>query len=770
MDIVAAMAMTARLWLSLPHGDTAWDLLETVAPFAFTEPMNTGGTLTGVPLLVGSDASSWTQTSFRLGVADVTDPVTGGRPLLYPDLSVVGTIRLTTSATGLQSGAPGPVMVLEPKAGGATWDRSLAMAFSPSPFQATGSSATAPVARLRALGRVQASTGGPLTSRVRMFAAGTGTWSSHVERREPYALPGDLLSLAVHPTLEISPNRRADLTAWIQHTKTAFAARALLRDRNATATQWYGGLAGTWHSGIHRIAEVSGALSSGRVAPKAEPDTIRGTVERLVDDPIETLVSTTGGTRSRASIAATLSTGSRIRVNGGINLSGSRMQALPFGAGLIGETINGIPARAWDYGLTGDSHRSETTFAIHGSAETRLFDRLDASAGLRLEQVDASARGAASGIAWTSLQPRLALQYARGPWSGILSARRYHPALPLTILSSGDPAGPFGRTYLWTDGDRDGFVQNDELGALVALVGPGRPTPGFSTIDPTLRRPYLDELEVAIDVRIKPSVSLRFSGTSRRGANLLARYDTGVPFAAYSVHLIPDPGLNLGGPEDDQMLPIYSRPPATFGKDQYLLTNIPSVHSTHGGLELAVLFERSPRWHLLAAATALRSRAPAAFRGHAPSENDELIIGDSYSDPNSNTYVEGRTLFDRGYGLKVASSYNARRRLTVAAVGRYADGQNFARLVLAPDLPQGPDLVRAYANGKSKFTYTATLDMRVQKIVTWAGRDITLGVESFNLTNLRNEVEEVTITGPLWRKPTLTQPPRVIRLTAGVTF
>ena len=60
--------------------------------------------------------------------------------------------------------------------------------------------------------------------------------------------------------------------------------------------------------------------------------------------------------------------------------------------------------------------------------------------------------------------------------------------------------------------------------------------------------------------------------------------------------------------------------------------------------------------------------------------------------------------------------------------------------------------------------------MRVQKVVTWRGRDVTLGLESYNITNLRNEVEEVTVTGPLWRTPTLTQPPRVIRLTAAVGF
>ena len=54
----------------------------------------------------------------------------------------------------------------------------------------------------------------------------------------------------------------------------------------------------------------------------------------------------------------------------------------------------------------------------------------------------------------------------------------------------------------------------------------------------------------------------------------VARYNTGVPFDAYTVTKIFDPGLNLLGSEDDQMLPIYSRPPSTFGLDKYVLQNI----------------------------------------------------------------------------------------------------------------------------------------------------------------------------------------------------
>ncbi|NUR55889.1 MAG: hypothetical protein HOQ29_15700, partial [Acidobacteria bacterium] len=57
MDIAAVLSIAASAWISLPHGDTVWELLETTVPFTFTEPMNTGGTLTGAPSHVGSEAS-----------------------------------------------------------------------------------------------------------------------------------------------------------------------------------------------------------------------------------------------------------------------------------------------------------------------------------------------------------------------------------------------------------------------------------------------------------------------------------------------------------------------------------------------------------------------------------------------------------------------------------------------------------------------------------------------------------------------------------------
>ena len=60
---------------------------------------------------------------------------------------------------------------------------------------------------------------------------------------------------------------------------------------------------------------------------------------------------------------------------------------------------------------------------------------------------------------------------------------------------------------------------------------------------------------------------------------------------------------------------------------------------------------------------------------------------------------------------------------------------------------QGPDIVRATVNGGPRFTFTATLDLRVQKSFAAAGRDVSVFAEVYNLLNLAEEVEERAVTG-----------------------
>ena len=104
-----------------------------------------------------------------------------------------------------------------------------------------------------------------------------------------------------------------------------------------------------------------------------------------------------------------------------------------------------------------------------------------------------------------------------------------------------------------------------------------------------------------------------------------------------------------------------------------------------------------------------------------------------------------------------------------------------------PDLAQGAEAIPATPRGQSfgraatvdpegrpltadghRFTYTLTVDARLEKGLRFGRRRLALVVEAFNLLGLRNEVEEDPVWGPRFRETTAIQPPRVARV--GVRF
>jgi len=108
--------------------------------------------------------------------------------------------------------------------------------------------------------------------------------------------------------------------------------------------------------------------------------------------------------------------------------------------------------------------------------------------------------------------------------------------------------------------------------------------------------------------------------------------------------------------------------------------------------------------------------------------------------------------------------------VTLGAIARYQDGQPFSRLVLATGLTQGPEAIRAFPNGGSRFTFTGTLDVRLQKEFVVAGTKLALVADAYNLVNLGNEVEERVVSGPDFRTVTAIQPPLTARFGLRFTF
>jgi hypothetical protein len=68
------------------------------------------------------------------------------------------------------------------------------------------------------------------------------------------------------------------------------------------------------------------------------------------------------------------------------------------------------------------------------------------------------------------------------------------------------------------------------------------------------------------------------------------------------------------------------------------------------------------------------------------------------------------------------------------------------------------------------FTYTGTLDIRLQKLFTTGRCEVAAVLDVYNLPNLGNEVTEDVVSGTMFRTPTALQPPRTLLVGLRVTF
>jgi hypothetical protein len=101
---------------------------------------------------------------------------------------------------------------------------------------------------------------------------------------------------------------------------------------------------------------------------------------------------------------------------------------------------------------------------------------------------------------------------------------------------------------------------------------------------------------------------------------------------------------------------------------------------------------------------------------------------------------------------------------------RYQDGQHFARLVILPNLNQGAEAVRAFRNGRTRFSFTSNLDLRLQKGFRLGGRRLVAIVEGYNVFNEYFEYEEITVSGPTSRERSAVQPPFAMHVGIRVPF
>lgn len=754
----------------LPSARSAYGWLETAAPQMVSSEFDAGGLLVGRTAKIGVHGTSATDTTFRFAGLDATSTLRPGTPMVLPDVVGTASIDVTRMASGVAQNAPGPLVEWRPLDGahrigiieGFYMPSSFAVKSSPTHSQSSGQAGAQPISQLETFTDGSILVGGEVApGRANALLSAHWAKATGFERA---AFEGTQLSLLGALTLTPSTNERLQ---FIVNSQTA--TRTALDDRYGAAQfSWYRGATG---SPVYRAA---GGYQWMKVAPASSP-TIA--LDSALDGSVIPVLFQPAGQEKALRFSADVTKpfsalGLKHRFQIGGAADRSTMKPELASTQTLFETVNGTAARVWrvDAPATAPTWTSLATSAF---ASDRIgSDSIWLEGGVRVDHLTGD-NGGATKIAWTNVYAHAAAEIS-DPKTGFGVFGSYTRAgarLPAMALAWGDVNAPSARVYRWFDANQNGLADGAEANGvanLIMRVGPGAGG-GLTKIAPDLLRPTYD-LAIGGIKFDRPRFAMGISAVIRTTKNSIRAVQDIT--TNYTIVTQPDKNADFTDASDDQQLTAYNRKIETFGTGTYTLANPANIgENSIYAFDLTAQY-RGRRARLAFSAAAVAAKGTAASRGFRADENDPMIIGDAFANPNATVNAaDGRTFFDRGYIGKIIAAVDLPGRISLGVVARYEDGQPFSRLAIFENLNQGPEAVVAYRNGRpTRFTYISTTDVRLQRTSAFGSKQLTLIVDGFNVFNIGREVGEYVIGDANFRKTTLIEPPRTIRVGVRIAF
>jgi hypothetical protein len=751
----------------LPAGTSVAGLIETGIPAITSDRFDASGMGLAVPARIGAYGQSWTDTTYRMGDLDVTNPLRPGTSIVLPDAAALSAVSITSAGAVDYVSTPGARMDLIPQRPADKRAFALEGIWAP-PAWATTTTTPPAIAALHSLGDTTALFSGPISSRVSGVVGLHFGQATRVERNNPSTQTSSLFSITAHLVATLRPHEELRTLIVVQQAAHPIDGWLTLGDSSRARDRM--GLAHvTWErSAPDRLAlRVSGGYQRAFLDPA--PATSLARIDSVYDGAVLPLLLSPSGTtstfRAQVEVSRRPSSSSLHRWRLGATAEYDAMTPQFLTAPGAVETVAGQAARVWLFDTPATaSNWGQRTAALYAADEMTL-GRLRFDGGLRFEGLHAT-NGGPTTVGWTDVYPRaqVSLRVARDAGISVFAgASRSGGPLPPMALAFGDPASASGQVYRWTDANGDGVAQPSEYTTLVARVGPGAWSPGATAIDPALLRPQHTEEIFGMAVE-RERWTATVTGILRQHSGFMQVIDGG---AAYDAIGVPDQGVNYPIAEPG-ILTAYNRRPSSFGLDQYLLTNPQGLTADFEGLD-ASLQVRSQHATLAFGATAAHATATTTGRGFRVNENDPSLL-DAAGNPNGLVNAKGRPFFDRGYTGKIALVVNLPGDSRLGTLIRYQDGQPFSRLADVGGLNQGPEPIRAYAPGLTRFTFVSTVDLRFQKNFGTPARGAVVFVDVFDLFNAQREVEENVDTSPAFRSVSAVEPPRSARIGLRVRF
>jgi hypothetical protein len=768
----------------VPGAYNAAQQLLFLAPAAVTEPLDFAG-LGNIRLpLISFEASSWTETGFRLNGMDVTDSYQPGRPVLLDDAAA-------DEAVLHQSGPAVAIYLRGPER---LWHGGLATEDTGSAL--TGDNLPAPPDRgllqrssvFHWFTRDTAQLSGPLSRWADLSLTGAGQWASQSAPLRSSGTPiGSRILLGnVQGAVRVSSRDRAtalysgsrlDLSndGWPAAFEPILASRIMPTFygvdgfENLRETDHLDVVQAGWthqfnndRTGVleARYQYSTAHLNTAPTGAKSAPSSIDLLDPARPDAPLSNLAI-----RTRHEFEVAYQSGEvrflhmthRYAVGAGWEEAQPRNRfQIPFGTDLI--TVSGQPAFVVRFNAPANTRARVRSSASYAADIIRLAHGISLDLRLGVDHANGEVSGGPVSISWTNPSPRL----------GIAAPI---PRLPRIILR-----GSYGRTYSRLAGRFLDFADPHSLGAVVYSADTGAPVQRFggaySDVVAGLKRPYADEFRLSADFHLPGRSAFSVTLARRDEKNRMAAINTGVPDTSYQPVPVMDPGGDFKpGTFDDQTLVLYKQDPSSLAQDHYTLSNPAGLRA----LTEAITAEASTRYGFMdfrASFTAEKSFGPTN-PGNSAWVNDPGIVGALYSDPNTLIHAAGHPFIDRAFIGKFQAVAHLPQKfggLELISMVNYLDGLPFARRLLVTGFPQGPFLVdatiRGSPEGGHRAEYVLNWNLRISRDWPVSFGQLRATADILNVLNNGNKIIENDLSGPQFNdRPALgVPPPRMLRL------
>lgn len=805
----------------LPAATTLEGWLLNQEPASVTEPLNFTALGDNQVGLESQRGYSWTDTQFKLLGMDATDSYQPGRPVIVPDIEAIDEAVVRSDFAQPASTSYGTEVGLFLAQPGASWHGSLTTADTGGFL--SGSNLPPPddrgmvqqADRFRWFTRDSVQAGGRVAKWADVFAAGGAQWSLQTVPLAPQG--NDQRSRLrwgdVRARVRAGAGDQFDVLYSGSHINTnnwgmpdgieVLAGRRMSPEFDLpggfdgqNGVDYFDFLQAGW---THRFSEASrlGVLETryGYSTAHIDADPAEAVLGESTIDLATGVV--TGGppmftraVRSRQGFtgawqpAAFAAARSRHEIVAGGDWKTSSPQnrvIIPNNVNLI--TVNGAPSEVVEFNTPANSRSIIRSFESYAADHVRVAAGLSLDVGILGDFSRGSIPASGNGqfvdqqpavarpdlIVWNSVSPRAGFAWQVPHIERLLLQGAYfrlYSPLAGRYLDFGNPNSLNGNVYQWIDRSSDGQFEPGDAGTLLTRFGGA-----YSSISPSLHRPYADEFNLGAQLSLAPRSNARIHLFRRDDKQRIAAIDMGVPASAFTPVTIIDPGPDgIFGTFDDRPLVVYDQNPATLGKDEYLLTNPRDLRTESTGFVAAVGSQwRSLLVHL--SFVAERTYGPTN-PGNAVFENDPGVIGALYMDPNTTTYAPDRSFTDRAYVGKMQMSYTLPKAwggIELGSTVTYMDGLLFRRELLVAGLAQGPFLLPV---GDNRAQYAADWNLRILRAFRLPHGRIEAASDILNVINAGRKIQENDLSGPSFnlRLPTAIQEPRQVRLLLRYEF